>query len=179
MNFLSITSHKVASLPWCLCVCTCTGMTSGCVSPEAEIGWLFSLSPVLFLSFAVSFRNLPVSPALGLHTRTRALLLTWVIRTRIWVLMATQQVPYRPSPPPQTIFWSLSWLIASVCLASEVLKTMVFSYCQHCIFLNSVFNWHYFDFCWKCSMTVSSLWWTFCSGWTFYGFWHSEFLSAE
>lgn len=162
MNFLSITSNKIASLTWYFCVCMCMGMTSGCVDARSW-DWVAFQSFSSFVSELCSeHQESACLPSARItHMYQSALLLTWVIRTRIWVLMVTQQVLYRLSHHhhPKLSFDLCLDLIASVCLASELLKKMVFSYCQY-FFFYSVFNWHSFAFCWKCTMTVSSLWWT-------------------
>lgn len=177
---LTFTSNKIVSLTWYFCVYMCMGMTSGCVDARSW-DWVAFQSFSSFVSDLCSeHQESACLPSARItHMYQSALLLTWVIRTRIRVL-----VPYRLSylPLPLKLSFDLCLdLIASVCLASEVLKKMVFSYCQYFFFTQSSTDT-------TLTFAESVLWLYppydghFCIGWIFYGFWskrslwHSEFL---
>lgn len=129
----------------------------------------------------MSIRNLPVSPALGFHTCTRVLCFWHGWSGPEFGSLSLTDWATSPSPLNYLMISVLTWLIASVCLASEVLKKMVFSYCQYFFFTQSSTD---------TTLTFAeSVPWLyppcdghFCSVWTFYGFWskhslwHSEFL---
>lgn len=124
----------------------CVGVHGGGVdgqSAEAGVGWLVSLIPVkVGASWWTS--GICLSPCTGIaHVDHSALPSSWVIVTRIWVLLVTQQVPCRPSHLSallNLVFWSLSWLDCHVHYPVKYLREQSSHIANTCFY--SAFSWY-------------------------------------